>query len=151
MTTTTEPSYSARRLIADGYIDAISARTHLAKIMATECVSFYRLSLHIGWPSMSLLRLADGRSRLVHPDLERRLLAVDPDSLYTLYPRPEPPAATADEDVLAQVLLDAPVSIETKDKPAYVRALYRDHGWGKTRISRALGISGTKINKALNG
>ncbi|MFE2999782.1 hypothetical protein ACFXG4_32875 [Nocardia sp. NPDC059246] len=45
--TTTEPSYPARRLIADGYIDATRAQTHLAKIMATRCVSFHRLSLQI--------------------------------------------------------------------------------------------------------
>ncbi|MFE5290440.1 hypothetical protein ACFRAQ_36300 [Nocardia sp. NPDC056611] len=148
--TTTEPSYAARRLIADGYIDATRATEHLATVMDTGWVTTHRLAQHLNWPSMTLLRLQAGRSRLISPDLEKRLLAVDPTELPTLFPRPEPPIAAPNAVVLQRILDGRQACVDAKDKPVYARGL-RAHGWGKNRIGKVLGMSGTKVNKALEG
>ncbi|MFE2994198.1 hypothetical protein ACFXG4_04190 [Nocardia sp. NPDC059246] len=148
--TTTEPTVGAQLLIDRGYIDATRATEHLATIMATRWVTIHRLSQHLTWPSMTLLRLHAGRSRLIHPDLEKRLLAVDPTELPALFPRPEPPITTPNAVVLQRILDGRPVRIEAKDKPVYARAL-REHGWAQRRIGIQLGMSGTKVNKALAG
>ncbi|MFE3052485.1 hypothetical protein [Nocardia sp. NPDC059239] len=93
---------------------------------------------------MSLLRLTDGRSRLVNLELERRLLAVDPRR--PVHPLP-PSRTTVDEDVLTRILAGSSFAIVAKDKPVYARVLHREHGWAKGRIGKELGMSGTKVNK----
>ncbi|MFD3594393.1 hypothetical protein ACFWU5_16840 [Nocardia sp. NPDC058640] len=131
-------------LLAAGYVPASETRTRLQEF-ATAGVIMTRLAAGIGWHPESVKKVASGRNRYVPGHVADAVLTLTVDQALRDY---GPTPARLDPVTLELLLADRTVTVASQDKPVIAAALH-SKGWSKTRISRTLAMSGTKVNQAL--
>lgn len=133
-----------RSLLRRGYIDAAPTRAKLRQLYDAGVVTKY-LAEGLGVNPPTLFNLRTGRAKAVRPELAAAIEHLSIDEAVDQYTKPRP---YVDEVILHRILDGTPVTIAAHDKPAYAHALHA-HGWYKTWIADAIGVSGATINKIL--
>ncbi|WP_280412657.1 hypothetical protein [Nocardia asiatica] len=136
-------TWAATRLARLGYVDPAPTRARLIEIHQAG-VSMYRLARITGVSESSLETIRSGAAKFAHPDHAATITKLDISEIVEI----ANPTPYVDDIVLNRLLGGKDIKIASRDKPLYARALY-GKGWHKTRISRALGMSGASVNKAL--
>lgn len=131
-------------LLTAGYVPATETRTRLREFAAAGVI-MTRLGLGIGYHHESIKKVVSGRNRYVPEHVATAVRALTTDEAVDLY---GPAPARLDPVALDQLLAGCTVTVPPHNKPITAAALH-NNGWSKTRISRALAMSGTKVNEAL--
>lgn len=82
MTTSTLP-VDSQPLVEDFWCDPQPFRDHVNQIMATSGASWRLVAAHAGVSPRAIRRLLGGRTRRIHRELARALMAVDVDDILT--------------------------------------------------------------------
>ncbi len=137
---------TVRSLLDRGYVPADETRTRLREYIDAGVI-VRRLEDGLGVRPYTLKQIICGRNQHVPGDLAEVISELSVDTARALY-GPQQPAVNAWE--LGLLIAGHDIDVAAHNKPLYALALWRDHGWNRTRIARTLRMSGATVNKVLS-